>query len=764
VITLVAVALATAACEPSNDDRAGRPTTAPATGRAAATTAVPPGPASSGAEPGSDPAGGADEGDLRDVWVDPVAGDDGRDGATRATAVRTIAAAWERVPRGTLEQGRRIALTAGTYAVDDMPNYWDERTGTAAAPIVIESVDGPGAAVTGNMNVFDVDHLTVRGVHLRSPNDVFHCERCDALVLRDVVLEGVGTIADGAGPQETLKVNQSTDVVVEGSDISGATDNALDFVAVQRARIVGNHIHRATDWCAYVKGGSVDVEVAGNEIDGCGTGGFTAGQGTGLQFMVEPYVDYEARDVRVVNNFVHDTEGAAFGAAGAYGVLIAYNTAYRVGSRSQLLDIVLGRRSCDGAPDDHDAVARCRELLAAGAWGTDGEEVEIIPSRSVWIFDNVFVNPAGTNAGSQVFQIHSCRTAEPTTNVASPACVDDDLRIEGNVIWAGSDPVPLGAEGELAAAIEARNTIGVDLPELVDPDHGDLRPRPGSALAGAAAVPIPAMTSAPAGSTASEHPDPTVATDRRAASAAPRPVLEPTSTFPANGEGVAIDGGYGRDWHNRLARSMKTSRTHIGSLSPSPRPVEVPADMSVINTEILPFTATAYENGEFVEVSDADLKGSWSVVFFYPADFTFVCPTELGDLADNYETFQSLGVKIFSVSTDTHFTHKAWHDTSDTIGKIQYAMIGDPTLQISKNFQILRDSGLADRGTFIVDPEGVIQAIEITAEGIGRNATELIRKVKAAQYVASHPGEVCPAKWEEGDDTLTPGLDLVGKI
>ena len=187
--------------------------------------------------------------------------------------------------------------------------------------------------------------------------------------------------------------------------------------------------------------------------------------------------------------------------------------------------------------------------------------------------------------------------------------------------------------------------------------------------------------------------------------------------------------------------------------------------MSLVNTEILPFTATAYKNGEFVEVSDADLKGTWSVVFFYPADFTFVCPTELGDLADNYAEFQRLGVEIFSVSTDTHFTHKAWHETSDTIGKVEYAMIGDPTGAITTNFGVMREGqGLADRGTFLVDPDGVIQFMEVTAEGIGRNAVELLRKVKAAQYVRSHPGEVCPAKWEEGDDTLAPSLDLVGKI
>lgn len=187
--------------------------------------------------------------------------------------------------------------------------------------------------------------------------------------------------------------------------------------------------------------------------------------------------------------------------------------------------------------------------------------------------------------------------------------------------------------------------------------------------------------------------------------------------------------------------------------------------MSLINTTLKPFSAEAYKAGKFITVTDADLMGKWSVVFFYPADFTFVCPTELEDLADHYATFQSLGVEIYSVSTDTHFAHKAWHDTSESVGKIQYTMVGDPTGTISRNFEVMiEEAGLADRGTFVIDPEGKIQIVEVNAGGIGRDAGELLRKVKAAQYVASHPGEVCPAKWQEGEKTLAPSLDLVGKI
>ncbi len=187
--------------------------------------------------------------------------------------------------------------------------------------------------------------------------------------------------------------------------------------------------------------------------------------------------------------------------------------------------------------------------------------------------------------------------------------------------------------------------------------------------------------------------------------------------------------------------------------------------MSLINTTVKPFTAQAYKDGKFLTVSDADLKGKWSVVFFYPADFTFVCPTELEDLADNYAAFQALGVEIYSVSTDTHFAHKAWSDTSPAIGKIKYTMVGDPTGAITRNFDVMiEEAGLADRGTFVIDTDGKIQIVEVNAGGIGRDASELLRKVKAAQYVASHPGEVCPAKWQEGEKTLAPSLDLVGKI
>jgi NADH-dependent peroxiredoxin subunit C len=186
---------------------------------------------------------------------------------------------------------------------------------------------------------------------------------------------------------------------------------------------------------------------------------------------------------------------------------------------------------------------------------------------------------------------------------------------------------------------------------------------------------------------------------------------------------------------------------------------------TIINSQIPEFSLQSYENEQFKTVTNKDIKGKWAIFFFYPADFTFVCPTELGDLADKHEQLKKMGVEVYSVSTDTHFTHKAWHDTSDTIKKIKYAMLADPTGHLSKALGVYIDSdGLAYRSTFLVDPEGKIKMVEMQDNAVGRNADELVRKVQAAQFVASHPGEVCPAKWTPGAATLKPGLDLVGKI
>lgn len=187
--------------------------------------------------------------------------------------------------------------------------------------------------------------------------------------------------------------------------------------------------------------------------------------------------------------------------------------------------------------------------------------------------------------------------------------------------------------------------------------------------------------------------------------------------------------------------------------------------MAKINQSIPEFTTEAFHNGEFKTISSEDVKGKWSIFLFYPADFTFVCPTELEDMANQYEELQGLGVEVYAVSTDSHFVHKAWHDASDAIGKINYPMLGDTTGAITRGFDVMiEEAGQALRGTFLANPEGIIKVAEIHDLGIGRSAKDMVRKVKAAQYVADNDGEVCPAAWEEGQATLTPSLDLVGKI
>lgn len=186
---------------------------------------------------------------------------------------------------------------------------------------------------------------------------------------------------------------------------------------------------------------------------------------------------------------------------------------------------------------------------------------------------------------------------------------------------------------------------------------------------------------------------------------------------------------------------------------------------TIINTRIPEFKVQAYHNGKFETVTDKDILGKWAVFFFYPADFTFVCPTELVDLAEKYSKLKELGVEVYSVSTDSHFVHKAWHDASESIRKITYPMLADPTGLLTRAFGVMDETeGMAYRGTFVCNPEGLVKLVEIQDNSIGRNADELLRKIEAAQFVESHPGEVCPAKWKEGDKTLKPSIDLVGKI
>lgn len=407
-----------------------------------------------------------------DLWVDPLAGDDARQGDTRSAALRTVAEAWRRIPVSTpLATGVRVNLVAGTYPQDGVPPYWENRRGTAAAPVILRAADGAGTARLPTLNIFGCSHLVLDGLVVSARGgDVVHLDSCQTVLLRDVTIRGDGDLASYDAPQETLKVNQSRGIYVERCDISGAWDNAVDFVAVQDGHVVGSRIHRAGDWAMYVKGGSANIVVTGNEFFAAGTGGFTAGQGTGFEFMTSPWLHHEATGIAFTNNVVHDTEGAAVGVNGGRNVLVAHNTFVNVGTRSHVVEVGFGLRTCDGDR------AACAARLAAGGWGTAtaGAE-EPIPNQDVFILNNVFFNPDGVASRWQHVSVADPRMPAPGSNIPAPARADDGLVIRGNLIWNGPADHPLGVEGPLAAAITAHNAINTLRPVFVDPAHGDFR-------------------------------------------------------------------------------------------------------------------------------------------------------------------------------------------------------------------------------------------------------------------------------------------------
>ena len=383
----------------------------------------------------------------RTIWVDPVHGRDSRSGATAATAVRSLTTAWGRIPKSrVLDRPVKIMVRSGTIAASAAPNYWEERWGTATSPITIVSADGPGRARLPSINMYDVRHLILDGIAIRSPFDAFHCEKCSYIELRRAAFVGIGDPAAGQGPQESVKFNQSNHIRIVDSYLAGATDNALDMVAVQHAYIARNTIAHAVDWCAYAKGGSIDIQFDSNDVHHCGTGGITLGQGTGFQFMVAPWNNYEVYGASIVNNVLHDIEGSALGVNGGFVTLLAYNTAYRTGTRDHLLEVVFGERSCDGTGEDDDLCARAQD---GGGWGprVSGGDPVPIGNRQVAVVNNLLYNPAGISSQWSQFAVYAPR---PSGDSGGPdlAVADDGLIIRGNSIWNGTPELDLGLGGD----------------------------------------------------------------------------------------------------------------------------------------------------------------------------------------------------------------------------------------------------------------------------------------------------------------------------
>jgi hypothetical protein len=416
---------------------------------------------------------------VTDVWVDPAHGSDAAAGTTRATALRTLDAAWQRVPRArTLTTGVRIRILPGTITATDAPNYWEDRWGTASHPVIVQAEDGAGTVHLPPINAYGLRYAYFLDIGIEDPNDPFHCERCDHLLVRGATLHG-------SDAHETLKINQSTDVSIEGSTIGGADDNAIDFVAVRGGGIRGNTVGPAGDWCAYAKGGSAQLVVQANRFAHCGTGGFVAGQGTGLQFMEAPFTHYEAYGIAVLDNLITDVEGAGVGVNGGFQVLVAHNTIIRAGARGHALEVAYGRRSCDGQPGD-EGRERCQQLLDGGAWGTtrvdDGDNFVRIPNRHVLFYNNLVDDPAGEpGADEHVHQDDPYSGSWQSGSGLGAVTAGDDVRFAGNVLWYGPSGLPSGLTGAADSAFLADNSVNVAQPVLDSTGH----PAPGTLPAGA---------------------------------------------------------------------------------------------------------------------------------------------------------------------------------------------------------------------------------------------------------------------------------------
>lgn len=431
---------------------------------------------------------------LTEYYIDIANGSDSNNGRSINAAWKTVTHAWNQIPTSAaLNTGYRFNLMNGEYGSDELPNYWELKQGTANFPIILRAATGQSSVkFTRDINMANISYFYLIGIEI-SPaggGDAFHCESCNHLLIRGCVLDG-GSKTTGA--HETLKVNQSQYVYIENNNILYADDNNIDFVGVQYGHIIGNKVHDAGDWCAYVKGGSAYIRIEANEFYNCATGGVTAGQGSGFQFMTSPWIHYEAYDIKIINNLVRDTEGAAFGVNGGYNVIIAHNTAYKIGTRSHMLEVVFGERTCDGETDG-ESNTTCATFNAAGGWGpsTVRTTPAYIGNRNVYILNNLLYNPSGTNS-PQHFAIYGPRTPLGDVNLSAPQVADTNLIIAGNVIWNAPETSSIGIEESdqgcqagnatcTLSQIQADNQINSSEPALIDPAGSDLRPQPASSL------------------------------------------------------------------------------------------------------------------------------------------------------------------------------------------------------------------------------------------------------------------------------------------
>lgn len=407
----------------------------------------------------------------RTVYVSSLRGSDSAPG-TRARPLRTVTAAWARVPMSrALARPYTIVLLAGRWTAAQTPNYWESRWGTSRAPVILRA-ERPGSATLPAVNMFDVRWLVVDGVMFSDQFDLFHCERCRHVLIERSHFEGSQQLLD------TVKFNQSSWVFLRGNRIRGASMNPLQFVAVQHGAVTGNELSNGGDWCAYVKGGSADIVIANNRVHDCVTGGLLAGQGSGLQFMVPPFDQYEAYGIVITGNWIWRIRGAGVGVNGAANVAIVNNHLWDTGATSHTVEIDYGLRTCDGQPGDPGR-SLCQRYLDQGAWGTtrvdDGTNQVRIPNLTITVAGNVIANPR--QQGDELLDIPGPFSG-PSQSGSGLGRVraDRGLRIYHNLFAVGKG-LPNGTDNCTApdcAALRSRNTVTDPSNPFRAAAHGDL--------------------------------------------------------------------------------------------------------------------------------------------------------------------------------------------------------------------------------------------------------------------------------------------------
>jgi neutral ceramidase len=426
---------------------------------------------------------------LTDLWVDPAGGNDAASGATREQALRSLQAAVARVPAdlGQAPTGYRLRLAAGSYHSGPHPGLWmDGRRGTFDHPLIIESADGPGKAVLPPLTIAKCSFVYVLGVRISAsekfPKDIpLHAIGSDHLLVRGVVSVAVGTTRETL-PLVNFKCDQSRRLFVEDSEFDGAEIVTLDFVACQDGHIVRSKFHRSLLQAIYVKGGSAGFVIAGNEIWDSRVFGFCAGEGTGFQYMVKPWIHYEAYDIKFVNNVIHDTGGPAIAVQGGYNCLVAYNTCTRVGRWGSPITVGFGGRG--GGSGNWDRI--CDDYQKAGGWCNPKRYDVTIPSKNVYLFNNLVLNDTFASERAHFGVSGPVKTAEGS-NLPAEVRADEGLLIRGNVIANGPAALPAGDDEKLLHKENAINTAPL---RLVHPERGDFRVVP-EALARIQGAPIP---------------------------------------------------------------------------------------------------------------------------------------------------------------------------------------------------------------------------------------------------------------------------------